>query len=86
MLRAWSHKTKRDSRPGRAGCGLQSSREDADRTGACRLYVGFVIPMGERLNIRNKVVATFDGRQIRRINTIGQLVLSITGRPFPTTS
>ena len=32
-------------------------------------YVEFVVTVGEGLNIRNKVVATFDGLQIRRITT-----------------
>lgn len=88
MLRPWSQKTKRDSRHGRAGCGLQSAREDADLPchlrwqrpgGAVRAeayrgvppYVEFVVTAGEGLNIRNKVVATFDGLQIRRITTTG---------------
>lgn len=34
-------------------------------------YVEFVVTAGEGLNIRNKVVATFDGLQIRRITTTG---------------
>ena len=34
-------------------------------------YLEFVVTAGEGLNIRNKVVATFDGLQIRRIITTG---------------
>lgn len=34
-------------------------------------YVEFVVTEGEGLNIRNRVVATFDGRQIARITTTG---------------
>lgn len=33
--------------------------------------VEFVVTEGEGMNIRNRVVATFDGRQIARISTTG---------------
>lgn len=34
-------------------------------------YVEFVVTEGEGLNIRNRVVATFDGRLIGRVTTTG---------------
>jgi hypothetical protein len=34
-------------------------------------YVEFVVTEGEELDIRNRVVATFDGRQVARIATTG---------------
>ena len=44
-------------------------------------YVEFVVTVGEGLNIRNKVVATFDGLQIRRITN--RIVGALDHRKVP---